>query len=369
MEESCFRFVCAVIRSIIIVSLFLAPSFASAQGAASVISGTVKDSSGGVLPGVSVKVTNETTNTSADIITNPDGIYASEPLTPGPYRVSVSLDGFETVEKRIVVGRRPAGDQRRHAEPGALLAVGRRHGAARRGTGAGRADSGIGRQGRPCLRRGRVQREPPEGNDSDGAVLQQQPAQLGHQHPRPRRAVRPDQRRPRARRRPLHRRRVLRAARFGDARFPRRRSGRGPARTAGHALREEHDRRRDQRHHAQAVVHAWHRARGELRQPAVRAGQGLGDGPDRREMGRPRIVLRHAARRHDLQREIAAGHERAEQRRPARPAPLRAVGQRSQSRSPSTTRVSGPTATRRWSPAWRRPNVRPTGNGPPSRRI
>ena len=84
----------AVIRSVIIVSLFLAPSFASAQSAAAVISGTVKDSSGGVLPGVSVKITNETTNTSTDIVTNPDGTYASDTLTPGPYRVSVSLDGF-----------------------------------------------------------------------------------------------------------------------------------------------------------------------------------------------------------------------------------------------------------------------------------
>ena len=92
----------AFIRSVIIAFLLFIPSFALAQSA-SVISGTVKDSSGGVLPGVSVKITNETTNTSADIVTNPDGTYTSEPLTPGPYRVSVSLDGFETVDKRIVV--------------------------------------------------------------------------------------------------------------------------------------------------------------------------------------------------------------------------------------------------------------------------
>ena len=92
----------ALIRSIIIASLLFAPSFALAQ-TASVISGTVKDSSSGVLPGVSVKITNETTNTSADIITNPDGTYTSETLAPGPYRVSVSLDGFETVDKRVVV--------------------------------------------------------------------------------------------------------------------------------------------------------------------------------------------------------------------------------------------------------------------------
>ena len=92
--------------------------------------------------------------------------------------------------------------------------------------------------------------------DPDGAVLLDQPAQLGDQHPRPRRAVRPDQRRHRAGRRPLHRRRLLRAPGVGDARLPRRRADRSAARTAGHALRQEHHRRRDQRHDAQAELHA-----------------------------------------------------------------------------------------------------------------
>ena len=95
--------VSAVISFLIALSfLALAPA-ASAQGAGSVISGTVKDSSGGVLPGVSVRIANESTNTAVDITTNPDGTYASAPLTPGAYRVSASLDGFETIERRIVV--------------------------------------------------------------------------------------------------------------------------------------------------------------------------------------------------------------------------------------------------------------------------
>ena len=91
------------IRFLIALSfLALAPG-ASAQEAGSVISGTVKDSSGGVLPGVSVRIANESTNTAVDITTNPDGTYASAPLTPGAYRVSASLDGFETIERRVVV--------------------------------------------------------------------------------------------------------------------------------------------------------------------------------------------------------------------------------------------------------------------------
>ena len=109
------------------------------------------------------------------------------------------------------------------------------------------------------------------------------PRNSGDQHPRPGRAVRPDQRRPRAGRRALHRRRLLRAAGVGDARLPRRRSGRGAARTAGHAVRQEHDRRRDQRHDAQAELHAGTDVRAELRRPRIRAGEGVGHRPARRE--------------------------------------------------------------------------------------
>ena len=134
----------------------------------------------------------------------------------------------------------------------ALHRGGRRDRAARRGSRAGSADSGVGVSGELVDERRRLQRQPPEGADPDRPVLLDQSAQLGDQHPRPRRAVRADQRRHRAGRRPLHRRRLLRAARRGDARLPRRRADRSAARPAGHALRQEHHRRRDQRHDAQA---------------------------------------------------------------------------------------------------------------------
>src|SRR5262245_34447752 len=93
----------AVMRFVVSLSFFALPALVAAQNAGSVITGTAKDSSGGVLPGVSVKITSEATNASADIITTADGTYATEPLAPGAYRVSVSLDGFETVERRLVV--------------------------------------------------------------------------------------------------------------------------------------------------------------------------------------------------------------------------------------------------------------------------
>ena len=108
--------------------------------------------------------------------------------------------------------------------PGAVHPGGGRDRPARRGSGPGGADSGVGGERRPRRRRRRLQREPPEGADPDRPVLFDQSAQLGDQHPRPRRAVRPHQRRHRAGRRPLHRRRLLRPSGLGDARLPRRRA-------------------------------------------------------------------------------------------------------------------------------------------------
>ena len=54
-------------------------------------------------PGTSVKVVNEAANTNTDLITGSDGSYSTEPLAPGPYRVEVSLDGFETSTRRLVL--------------------------------------------------------------------------------------------------------------------------------------------------------------------------------------------------------------------------------------------------------------------------
>ena len=63
---------------------------------------------------------------------------------------------------------------------------------------------------------------------------------------------------------------------LGDARLPRRRAGRGAARPAGHAVRQEHDGRRDQRHDAASRASRRRRRRGQLRQLRIRAGEGVG---------------------------------------------------------------------------------------------
>jgi outer membrane receptor protein involved in Fe transport len=59
------------------------------------ISGTVIDSSGGVIPGASVTVTNIQRGTSDVVLTNESGRYVRDRLLPGVYEVRVEMAGFQ----------------------------------------------------------------------------------------------------------------------------------------------------------------------------------------------------------------------------------------------------------------------------------
>ena len=68
---------------------------ASAQETRGTIFGTVKDTSGGVLAGMSVVVVNEDTNVSNETVTNERGGFEVPYLLPGSYRVTVQAEGFK----------------------------------------------------------------------------------------------------------------------------------------------------------------------------------------------------------------------------------------------------------------------------------
>lgn len=73
------------------------------------ITGVVQDSSGGVLPGATVTVTNLGTQLSAEYVSNDAGRYEAPFLTPGRYRIAASLAGFATAiieEVELNVGGR-----------------------------------------------------------------------------------------------------------------------------------------------------------------------------------------------------------------------------------------------------------------------
>jgi hypothetical protein len=93
------RSICVASRLAAIFALAaLLPVHASGQITRGTISGTVRDASGGVVPGAAVVVTNMDTNVARDTITDAQGFYRVSALDAGRYQVVVELAGFTTVE-------------------------------------------------------------------------------------------------------------------------------------------------------------------------------------------------------------------------------------------------------------------------------
>ncbi len=72
----------------------------AAQEFRGAISGTVTDSTGGVLPGVTVTVTNRDTGVLQTAVTDAKGLYQVLYLNPGVYDVAGELQGFKKVVRR-----------------------------------------------------------------------------------------------------------------------------------------------------------------------------------------------------------------------------------------------------------------------------
>src|SRR6478672_13581923 len=68
---------------------------AFAQGATAQINGAIRDSSGAIIPGAAVTVTNADTKTLSKTSSNAEGGYVVPLLPPGNYRVSVEKAGFQ----------------------------------------------------------------------------------------------------------------------------------------------------------------------------------------------------------------------------------------------------------------------------------
>jgi hypothetical protein len=67
------------------------------------VSGTVKDQTGAVLPGVEVTATQTDTGIARSTVTNETGSYVLPNLATGPYRVEATLPGFRTFVQTGIV--------------------------------------------------------------------------------------------------------------------------------------------------------------------------------------------------------------------------------------------------------------------------
>lgn len=88
---------------VLIVAVFVFSGVLLAQVDRGTIGGTARDSSGAVVPGVKVTVTNTGTGIAAKTVTNGAGVYVVPNLIPGKYVVSGSRAGFSTVVRPNIV--------------------------------------------------------------------------------------------------------------------------------------------------------------------------------------------------------------------------------------------------------------------------
>jgi Carboxypeptidase regulatory-like domain/TonB dependent receptor len=86
--------ICAAALTLLLFS-FSIPAF-SQGGFFATVAGTVTDTSGALIPGVTVKATAVDTGVVTDAVTNESGAYNFANLLPGKYTLSASLPGFQT---------------------------------------------------------------------------------------------------------------------------------------------------------------------------------------------------------------------------------------------------------------------------------
>jgi hypothetical protein len=96
------------LAAVLLTTLLAVPAFAQSQAVNGTIEGTVSDSSGGVLPGVTVTITNTDTGLERSVVTSIEGFYRALLLPLGTYRVSAELQGFKKSEQTGIALR--AGD-------------------------------------------------------------------------------------------------------------------------------------------------------------------------------------------------------------------------------------------------------------------
>ena len=86
----------STMASTVLMAMILTVAPARAQLSTAEINGRVSDSSGAVLPGATVTMTQTATGLTRTVVTDASGAYLVSNLPTGPYRLEVSLQGFRS---------------------------------------------------------------------------------------------------------------------------------------------------------------------------------------------------------------------------------------------------------------------------------
>ena len=94
----------ALVMIFTIAAVFSLCSVAALAQSNGIVKGVVKDSSGAVLPGAQVTLTNKATQNTLQTLTNETGSYTFNFLPPGEYGVTFEMQGFRklTIDKITV---------------------------------------------------------------------------------------------------------------------------------------------------------------------------------------------------------------------------------------------------------------------------
>jgi hypothetical protein len=91
-----------LVGSVLLVLLTSALA-AAQQGSTAQISGTVKDTSGGVIPGADISATQIETGFKRTVVSDSTGAFTLANLPIGSYRVDCSLQGFKSYSRTAIV--------------------------------------------------------------------------------------------------------------------------------------------------------------------------------------------------------------------------------------------------------------------------
>src|SRR5262245_4494846 len=93
----------AAVQVVLAVAVLATP--VNAQTTTGGITGVVRDTGGGVVPGVTVKATHEATNAETTAVSNDVGVYVLRGLAVGRFTVVAELSGFQTSKNTDIVVR------------------------------------------------------------------------------------------------------------------------------------------------------------------------------------------------------------------------------------------------------------------------
>src|ERR1700733_14755627 len=86
-----------------LMAMLITVPLASAQAGGS-LTGTVKDPSGGVIPGATITLANATLGNQNTVVTDGQGVYSFPNVPVGRYDLTITLEGFKPLRRTGVAG-------------------------------------------------------------------------------------------------------------------------------------------------------------------------------------------------------------------------------------------------------------------------